>query len=90
MRDSVTNTAVAAGTTLIARRHPDPTAPTAKVDTIQLTQNPYAFGGVGIWDLTLLHAGYAPWTRTSVTVKSTGRCDFPQPVAITARLVPAP
>lgn len=91
-RDSVTGADVTAGTTVIAHRRSTATGPVEHTDSITPQGSPVAlFSGTGVFDLTLLHTGYARWTRSNVIVKSTGgSCPQPQQVNITARLVPIP
>lgn len=91
VRDSVTGANVGDNTTVVAHLRETPSSPVETTDSTSFAGGTWTFfGAKGIWDVTLLHAGYAPWTRSNIVVKSgNGSCPQPETVNLTARLVPS-
>lgn len=53
---------------------------------------PLLYGGseVGTYDVSVVRPGYAPWSRTNVSVTQLGPCGNVEPVHLDALLQPAP
>ncbi len=91
IRDSVTGANVVDSTTAVAHLRATSNGPVETTDSATFIVSPWSFfGAKGVWDVTLLHARYAPWSKSNIVVASTnGACPQPETVNLTARLVPA-